>query len=387
MNSIIKTLFGLLFFFSNNYVFGQDLKEATINYFTKEFYHHYNNYSLYDNNIISDAKIKSIEKHQFNYFNDTIYNDILRHKFIFNTKGNPDYVFYKPIFSDRIEYFFKHDSTGNLVKKEAYGPSPEGNYKIIQSFEWTYDKYGFLTRQRIYKMDNHRSVKNGTIGFPEENFLYSNEDIVYKSTDSSALIILNNIEHCKDDSINRKHPDNFKFGFSTTLKFHSNNKLCLKTIREGDSLIESKVYDKCGNRDSERKPNTKCLTLLPNRIKCMTQKEIQICNELDTVTLNKQLVYFVKKNGNGYQVDSGPGTFSSHKSISYYNLGFKIIHSIDSTTYKRSSMQDLNKFTETKTVRINSYEYFDNGIQKKVITKDENGKVINVVEHKIEYYN
>jgi len=45
----------------------------------------------------------------------------------------------------------------------------------------------------------------------------------------------------------------------------------------------------------------------------------------------------------------------------------------------------LQKFSATKIVRFRDYEYFENGPLKKVITKNENEKVIDVIEYKIEY--
>nr|MBK9653668.1 hypothetical protein [Bacteroidota bacterium] len=362
--------------FFNLSVYSQDLKKATVDYFTGNHYY-------FDNTLISNEKIKSLEKHQYNYNYDTVTYDFLLEKHLFNKNGNPEYVLTKPIGSEKREVYFEYDTDGNLIKEETHGISPQLNYKIIESFEWSYNQ-GILLRQRRYIMTDEIPVEKGAYGFQEKIFLFSNDTILYNYTDTFIQLISNNVEQCKDISVSL-YPPSFKSVINTTLKFHSNNKLYSKTVKR-DTIIQSNIYDICGKEISEKKPNSRCLKLLENKTQCLPRETIRICNESDTVTLNNQLVYFIRNEGSYFQHDSGPGSVITNRGISYYNSDFKIIQSIDTTTYSRGSMGGTNQFSATKTVRINTYEYFANGLLKKIIGKNENGKLIDVVEFKIEYY-
>ena len=372
-----KLILILIFCFLHLSSFGQDLKKAVIDFYINT---HFN----FDKDLISGNKIKLIEKHQLSFNDDTLRSDILIEKHQFNTNGFPDYVYYKPVGGfDKSEIRFKYDSEGNLIKKEVYGISPSLNYKLIEWYEWFYSN-GLLTKESRYLLTDKIDVEKGAHYFPEKFFLFKNDTIFYNINDTSCLVVSNNPEHCKADSISL-YPPSFKNIINTTLKFHSNNRIYSKTT-ERESVIQKRFYDRCGNPMSGRMPNTKCLARLSDKSQCLPQEKIRICNESDTVTLNNQLVYFVKSESSRFQHDSGPGGTIIHKGISYYNPDFNIISSIDTTTYIRGSMFDERKYSEFKTIRISTYEYFENGLLKKVINKNENGKIIEVIEFKIEYY-
>jgi hypothetical protein len=371
----------ILFFFfigcfANLTSYGQDLRKAARAYYLNEHFE-------FDKDVISTNKIKTLEKHQLSFSDDALNYDEIIEKHVFKIDGNPEYVLKEPLGTDKSEMYFTYDRNGNLIIKEIFGIGPDLNYERIESYEWFYTEGHLRKASRFLLIDKIETEKGGHY-FPQEFFLYTNDTILYNDKDTSCLVISNNPEHCKGVSLNL-YPLTFEHIINTTLKFHPNNKLASKTISRED-IIQINSFDLCGNSVLGNTPNKVCLKRIGNKTQCLAPQKINICNAADTITINNTKMYFFKSQSNYFQHDSGPGTQIIKNGISYYNLDFRIISSYDTTTYIRGSMIGQNKFTENKTIRISTYEYFDSGLLKKVTTKDENGKITNVIEFKIEHF-
>jgi hypothetical protein len=354
----------------------QDLRKAAIKYFLSD-------HNKFDNTLIYRDKIKRIEQHEYIYNADTIMDDLIVEKHLFDTMGNLEYVYKEPLGSDKLEMYYTYDAYGNLIKEEKYGISPELKYKLIQSFEWSYQN-GFLIRQRRYLMANEIPTDNGSYGFPEKTFLFSNDTILYNFKDSSIFVIINNLENCKDVTVSY-YPPNFGHVINTTLKFHPNNSIYSRTtMRDGGS--QTNIFDSCGSQYNYEQQIPANFNIPLMKSGCLTPKEKQIFKNADTVTWNNQFVYIVNNKSSFVHHDSRGPEFINSSGFSYYNLDFKILYTETATTRSREENGGKVQIPKTATVIINSYDYYDNGLLKKIITKNEHGKILHVIEFKIVKY-
>lgn len=360
-------------------VSGQNLKSATIQYFTKDHY-------LFDCQIVKSNKIRLVEKYWIYYKNDSIDGEFLLEKHQFDTLGNPQYVYQKEVGADKREIYYKYDSLGNLIEKEKYGISPESNYRNIDSYEWIYDRNGFLTRQRRYLVINRIPTEKGGYGFPEEEVLFTNDSISYNSIDTAALVTSNNLENVKDVLLDTGYypvyPPNFRSETSTILKFHSNNEVYHKIVKR-DSIIQRIFFDECGN-PTKTKRNSKLDWLekiLSKSIKCLNPELLNILNRIDTITMNDRLLFYEEyKFNNVTHLAMGPEYTNTNGTI-YYDLDIRKIFT--ESTISSKSAYAPGFYQE---YRKQEFEYFEYGLLKRIVTKDENGKRVNAVEYRIEYF-
>jgi hypothetical protein len=356
--------------------FTQDLSKAAQDYFLHDHF-------AYKPEIIAQSKIKSIESHWYYFSNDTINQAILIEKNRFNQLGKPEYRYKKPIGLEKSEIYFFYDSSGNLIKEEQYGIAPSLTYKLIATHEWSYTN-GTLKRHRHFLLLDKIDVDHGGSYFPEKIFLYNNDTLVYNLIDTSVVLLTNRAEHCNDVAAGL-YPTTFKTPLTITLKFHPNSKIRLKTIVR-ESIVQNTLFDQCGNPINGLKANKKCQTLLKEDFPCLPLEKITPCNNADTITINGQLLYFIKTNSSFFQHDSGAGTTYNHSGICYYDQDFRLLSANDTTQQIRGSMWDNIPSYSNQTIRKSRYEYFDNGLLKKITVTDEKGSLVEVTEFKLEYF-
>ena len=362
--------------FIPSYSLAQDLNKATLDYFLKDHF-------KFKPETIAESKIKSIEKHHYTYSNDTITQEYIIEKHHFTPFGKPEYRYVKMLGFDKSEYFFTYDTKGNLVKEDRYGIAPSLSYKLIASYEWAYTNET-LNRQRQFLLLDKIDVEHGASYFPEKIFLFANDTLIYQLKDSSVVLLTNRPEHCKDVKTDL-YPSTFKIPLTTTLKFHSNNNIRQKTILR-ENTVHNNFFDPCGNQLSHPKPNVKCLKLLNPSYTCLAQEKINICNQADTLSINGQLFYFMHSNTSHFIHDSGAGTTVNQIGTSYYAQHFRLVSSIDTTSIIRGSMWDNIPSQTSKNIRKSKYEYFGNGLLKRITITDEQDRIIEVTENKLEYF-
>ena len=362
--------------FIPSYSFAQDLNKATLDYFLKDHF-------KFNPETIAKSKIKSIEKHWYTFSDDTINQDYITEKHRFTPFGKHEYMYVKMLGFDKSENFFTYDANGNLIKEDRYGLAPSLTYKLIASYEWAYTN-GTLNRQRQFLLLDKIDVEHGASYFPEKIFLFANDTLIYQLKDSSVVLLTNRPEHCKDVKTDL-YPSNFKIPLTTTLKFHSNNTIRQKSIIR-ESIVQHNFFDPCGNPLSNPKPTEKCMKLLNPSSTCLAPEKINVCNQADTLTINKQLLYFIRTNSSHFIHDSGAGMTINQSGISYYDHNFSVVSSIDTTNYVRGTIWETKPSYSTKTIRKSKYEYFDNGLLKRITITDDQDRIIEVTENKLEYY-
>ena len=354
----------------------QNLYQACLDYYL-------NPHFFYQPSTISLSKIKFIEKHQYTYSNDTINHDFLLEKHQFNQLGKPEYVYKKPIGMEKSEFYYSYDSIGNLIKEERYGIAPSLQYKLEATHEWFYSNQ-ILTQHRYYQLCDNFPLEHGAAYFPEKIFLYEIDSIRYNQTENSVLVLSNYTPSFSTIKA-EPYPPNFKTSYSKTLTFHPNNRMASYVLKR-DQIVQTKQFDECGNAFPDLSENKKCQELRKITTACLAPDELNICNQADTITINKILYFYVQTHFSNFVHDSGAGTSYENRGTSYYDQNFRQVRSIDTCFSQRGSMwENIPNYT-TQTIRNSQFEYFENGLLKKITVTDELGKMLEVTEFKIEYY-
>ena len=368
--------FGILFALEASNLCAQNLYQAGLEYFINPHY-------FYETSTIAKSKIKSIEKHQITYSNDTVNHDFIIEKQLFNPFGKPEYVYKKPIGMEKTEIFFFYNSDGNLIKEERYGISPNLQYKLVARQEWFYSKQ-ILTQHRSFLLCDNFPMANGAAYFPEKMFLFEIDSILYNVADNSMLVISNYLKglpKLKEEP----YPSNFKTPYTNNLTFHPNNRIAsTKVIR--DSIVQIKQFDACGNVLQGQTANKKCQELRKAASSCLAPTELNLCNQANTITINKELYYYVRTHFSNFVHDSEAGTAYINRGIAYYDQNFRQVSAIDTSISQKGSMWNYIPTYLTQKIRKSNFEYFENGLLKKITVTDEFGKMVEVTEFKIEYY-
>lgn len=354
----------------------QDLHQSAQAYFLK-------NHFSYNPDSIAGNKIKSIEKKVHYYYQDSLTNKFIIEKHLFNPNGKPSYVYHKEVAQNQSEIYYFYDSLGNLIKEVRYGIAPSLQYKVIATYEWTYTGKT-LTGQRYYVLEDHFDVEKGATYFPEKIFLYRLDSLEYLYQKKQVIIHSNHLSN-RNGIKAEPYPANFKTPFTTTLTFHSNGILATQKLVRGE-IIQTHQYNECGHDLSSRLPNPKCMELTGNSNPCVPSEKLYLCNLADTITFNNQLVFYVRNSFSNFQHDSGPGWWINQSGIAYYNQDFRPVFQVDTTNRVRGPSKDNFPSFSSQTIRKSSFDYYRNGILKKISITDEFGKLLETTEVKLEHY-
>ncbi|MEZ4777580.1 MAG: hypothetical protein R3D00_30675 [Bacteroidia bacterium] len=360
-------------------VFAQDLRLATIKHYTTEHY-------PFNNEVISNDGIQLMTKINTYYLSDSTFKEVMVEKYEFDSAGYPTYVYKKEIGSEKKEIYFIYDSLGNLISKKVFGISPELQYKNIETYEWSYDNLVFLTRQRRYLIINSIPTEHGASGFKEKYMLFSNDSISYNHKDTAVIIYKNNVENCKDVFYTLGgiylYPPNFKSVILAKLKFHPDNSLYAKVLYKESKMIQSVFYDKCSNPNNAEKPGKiEWLEKITSKeIECLSAEKLNILNRVDTISVEGRILLYENIFTSNVIHQSTAPLFIRNEGLNYYDLDLNLIYS----EVGRSS-SSAGEPTSPSLFRKYFYEYFENGLLKKVTTKDENDKIVEITEFKINH--
>ncbi len=271
-----------------------------------------------------------------------------------------------------------------------FGTSPGLLYKNIETWEWRSNNLGFLTRQRVYQIIDFIPSENGKEGngFKEQYMLYANDSISYKHKDTVVIIYSNNYENCKALSYRTGrftvYPPNFRSSSQSTLKFYPNNKISAGTFSKDSAMIQSFSFDKCGIFYNQRKKIEKIEWLeriTSKEIECLSAEKLNILDRVDTISVEGRILLYEKNDYHQLHHRAMAPLTTESQVFKYYNLDLDIIYS--------ESKETLTSDTDPhfrQTFRKKNYEYFKNGFLKKITTKDENDKIVEITAFKISYF-
>ena len=376
----------------------------------------------FSQNLIEAAKLYSIEN-QFDYSPDFIlehkikaisinkigmFGENLGSLYQFNKLGFPVYTKNINIYGDSAVHIYTYDSLNNILSKTITRKSEKYPYEYMVSdlHDWLYDKNGVLIEQYKYIIDWHN--------YHEMTAYYCQH---YKYDFKKSTVSLEG--NCKNAKFKEVNPGYKSYDFipQTILLLHEDGRLYPQGFVKGGSYIYKNDPDIIKLLGIEIKERDNSIhndwSLFPNYAKVFNKNNILRADTI-TETNGKTIKYFFKSDLEGIEVlqleydtsktlvkvesywysDSSLSTLYSSDVIKYFEGKIICIEgyvsALNPSLIRLHMERSIRMAIPFKTGPSESYgkrlyEYYENGILKKVTIYDKDGIENGSVHYEVEY--
>ena len=374
-------------------------------------------------NLIEAAKMYSLEN-QFDYSPNFILENRITNISIkinrfsedktsslyqFNKFGTPIYTRNINMYGDSVVSNYKYDSLGNLLSKTIIAKSEKypNNYMAYNIYDWIYDNSGVLIEQYIYSIDRHNY---------QEMTATCCLNYKYDFNDSTVSLERN----CKNAKFREAKPgyESYDFVPSTKLLLNKDGKLYPKGFVKGGSFIyrndpdvikllgieiqerDNSIHNNWSQFPGWTKLFYKSHLLQADTIRETNGETIKYSFKTDLEGIDVLQLHFdtsktlVKVKSYCY---SDSSLLYSSMVIEYFEgkiIQMENYESSQNPNRIQSHMEQISRMSQvpfntgpTELYEKRLFEYYDNGILKKVIIYDKNGIETNSFHYEIEYEN